>query len=539
MKCNSIIFIVKSEYDNLGTGYMSALLNKSGFAASTIDLGEGRIEILRILKGVQPLIVGFSVIYHYYIDEFIELVAFLRKEGITCHFTAGGHYATIRFEELFELIPGLDSVVRSEGEYTILELAECLSTGKEWKNAESIVYQKNGSLIVNPIRPLESDLDLLPYPDRSEIKEYALGKKFATLLAGRGCLYNCSFCNLREFYKPFNEASRRIRKPELLADEMEYLFREKECSVFLFQDDDFPVRHNKKDLWIGKFCDELDKRELSGKVMWKINCRPDEIDENIFARMKNTGLFLVFIGIEDGTDTGLARMNKRLNVAQSMRGIDILKKLGIGFDYGFMLFQPETGFKELHENLDFLNAICSKGYSPVAFLKMMPYYATHVEKELMSQGRIKGDRGYQDYDFLSENMTRYFEFISDCFIEWTRCGYGVTNISKWARNYISVSSKYFDLKTALPIISNDLAGIIARSNKFMIESMKELADIFESGNRETINSEDLKSYRKKIRIEQAKYRMQINNLMFTLITLADLQLHRLSSYSPQNLPSAL
>ncbi|MCJ7729661.1 MAG: hypothetical protein MUO27_07275, partial [Sedimentisphaerales bacterium] len=45
------------------------------------------------------------------IDEFAKLVKLLRSEGISCHFTAGGHFASLRPQELFSLIPGIDSII--------------------------------------------------------------------------------------------------------------------------------------------------------------------------------------------------------------------------------------------------------------------------------------------------------------------------------------------------------------------------------------------------------------------------------------------
>ena len=523
MKEQPVVFVFKKEYDNLGIGYMAAVLNKSGFETKIIDVSDEKEKILENLKGLNPLIVGFSVIYQYHINKFIELIGFLRKGGITCHFTAGGHYASLKYEELFNLIPWLDSVVRFEGEYTIRELATCIYSGTDWRKTESISYLNKGKIIANPLRPLEKNLDKLPFPIRSPLYEYAFDKKFATILAGRGCAYNCLFCNLNEFYLPFPGSVKRTRKPEMVVKEMEYLFREEGCSVFLFQDDDFPVKSDKGSGWIERFCNELKYRGLSDKIMWKINCRPDEVEEECFAMMKSNGLFLVFIGIEDGTDSGLKRLNKHMTVARSQAGINTLKKLEIGFDFGFMLFQPTTTFRSLNANLDFLKEIGSDGYSPVTFLKMMPYYETGIERELIAEGRIKGEPGFRDYDFLEDSMNYYFEFITCCFLEWTRDPDGVVNISKWARNYISVCSRYFGSTTALLLISRDIKNLISESNLFLLDSMKELATLFESGKYTSENYNDLKSFRKKIKIKNEHYKKQINNTLANLLVLVDLQ----------------
>lgn len=518
----SVVLIGKSEYDNLGTGYISAVLHNAGFRSSTFDLSEGKETILNKLKNDKPLVIGFSVIFQYHIDRFAELAEFLRANGINCHFTAGGHYATVRCEELLSLMPELDSVIRGEGEFPMLELAECLNDNADWRKIANIVFRDGENTQINPVRQLLEDLDRLPFPLRQATREYAFGKKFATLLAGRGCHYNCSFCNLRQFYEPYNVVGRRLRDPELVVNEIEYLYNTFDCSVFLFQDDDFPVRYKSGYGWVERFCDELDRRRLSGRIMWKINCRVDEIDENILARMKSTGLFLVFIGIEDGTDAGLRKMNKHLTVSESLRGINTLKKLGIGIDYGFMLFQPSTTYESLHQNLDFLKALCGDGYCPVTFLKMMPFYETRIEKELISQGRLKGEPGYRDYNFLELSMNSYFEFISDSFMEWTRDRGGLLNISKWALNYLSVCSRYFDMETATSILSDDLRRIISESNIFFLDILKKTAVMFESGQTGNGNLTELLKIRKFIRTKHYKYRNQIDCCIKTLITLAGL-----------------
>nr|MCU0409401.1 radical SAM protein [Bacteroidales bacterium] len=375
----------------------------------------------------------------------------------------------------------------------------------------------DGILTVNDSRPLPDDLDLLPWPARKPLRDYAPGLKFATLLAGRGCVHKCSFCNLRDFYAPFRGAPRRNRKPESVVDEMDYLHRRENCSVFLFQDDDFPVGKRGSDGWILRFCDQLDRRKLSGRILWKINCRPDEVDENLFARMKETGLFLVFLGIEDGTNEGLKLMNKHLTIGDIARALAILKKLRIEFDYGFMLFTPSTTFKTLSVNLDFLDTICSHGYSPLSYLKMMPYYETQVEKDLRAGGRLKTDSGFSDYDFTDPRLNDYFRFISENFSEWIHAGNGLVNIAKWARNYLSVYSRFNMLNGTLPFLDSEFRATVSGANSFLTSMHRELALHFSQGG--SLPGDRLSDYSKRIRLKHNKFRKQVNDVMFACMSL--------------------
>jgi anaerobic magnesium-protoporphyrin IX monomethyl ester cyclase len=347
MGSSYIVLIGLSEYDNLGISYITAVLEENGFKTKVIDIGLRKSVISRIIKKLEPEIIGFSIIYQQYLLKFKDLIDFLSSQGIDSHLTAGGHYASLRHKDLLRKIPALDSVVRFEGEKTMLELAMCISKGKEWRNIKGIAYKGKNGVVSNQLRRFEADLDNFPFPVRSPLKEYAFWKKFVTLIAGRGCIYNCSFCNVRKFYSQPPGFIKRIRRPEMVVLEMEMLYNKENCEIFLFLDDDFPIKPSHDKEWILKFCSGLAKSGLDSKIIWKINCRPDEVDENLFKLMKKKGLFSVFIGIEDGTDAGLKQMNKMMNVKACLNAVRIVKKLRLKLDYGFLLFHPYTTFSSL------------------------------------------------------------------------------------------------------------------------------------------------------------------------------------------------
>jgi len=519
IKNNCVILIAFEEFDNLGVRYPAAVLEQAGFSTAILNVQLSNTEIYNFISRHHPVLVGFSVVYQYNIRRFIGLVSYLRKRKINCHFTAGGHYASLKYEELFSFIPGLDSVVRFEGEYTLLELVKSVSSDTDWRKTLGIAFKSANEISCNKLRPFEKDLDRFPYPVRPEPRDYALHKKYATIIAGRGCTNDCSFCNSREFYTRSSGPRKRQRKPEMVVDEMEFLSREKGCSVFLFQDDDFPVSTFRSSDWIIRFCNELKNRGLHKEIMWKINCRPDEVEMNTFTLMKESGLYLVFLGIDDGTNTGLSWINKHMTVERSLQGIETLKELNIGFDFGFMLFQPLTTFRSLYTNLAFLKTICGDGYTPVTFLKMMPYYETSVEKFLIAEGRLKGDPGFRDYDFIEDSMNRYFDFISSSFMEWLNYRDGLVSIAKWARNYISVFRKYVSSGEQSQELANELSGIISESNLFLLEMLNESADAFASQNARLTGQKKLAGYKKRIDYHHEFYKKAVRNMMVRLFRL--------------------
>jgi len=521
-----VILVAFREFDNLGVGYLASVLSLEGFDILIIDFREGKENILNIIKKQKPLVVGFSVIFQFYIYEFKELITHLRKSGITSHFSAGGQYASMKYKDLFDLIPWLDSVVRFEGEYTFLELVRSIYSGTSWQEINGLVFKENGRIHTNPLRTPEIDLDKFPFPIRMPPEDYLFGKRFATIIAGRGCVHNCSFCNNTEYLKHSSLPVKRLRKPEKVVEEIDFLYHTRQCSIFLFEDDDFPVGAKNGSEWINNFCKVLRDKKLIGKIIWKINCRPDEIEYNRFALMKKHGLYLVFLGIDDGTDYGLKLLNKNMTIAESIRGINILKELEIGIDYGFMLFQPASTLRSVNQNLEFLRELCSDSLTPVTFLKLWPFFDTRIEKELHHAGRLKGKPGLYDYDFLSNSLNQYYKFIETSFMEWINDPEGLSNIIKWARNYFLVFSHFYRTTSEVEFLLSKVKITVAKSNKFILDTMEEISDLFETGKYDDGNFENLKGFKNVIERKHKLYKGQIGKLVKRLSLIGEYQMLR-------------
>ncbi len=171
MNKQPVVLIALKEYDHLGIGYMASVLSDAGFESRLINFYEKKEEILKSLERLKPQLIGFSVVYQYHINRFAELISYLRGKGIKGHLTAGGHYASLKYNELFEFIPQLDSIVRFEGEYTLLDLTKCIYNRKDWRKIKGIAYQDKGKIILNQLRPFEKDLDKHLVDKEKEISE--------------------------------------------------------------------------------------------------------------------------------------------------------------------------------------------------------------------------------------------------------------------------------------------------------------------------------------------------------------------------------
>ena len=132
---------------NLGVGYLAAVLRQHGYTVRVVDIEQQPEEILRIAQQIKPILIGFSLIFQFFIDRYAALLYVMRAHGVDCHFTMGGHFPSLSYEQTLELVPELDSVVRFEGEATLLEMADSISVGKDWRDIHGIVYRRDQELI--------------------------------------------------------------------------------------------------------------------------------------------------------------------------------------------------------------------------------------------------------------------------------------------------------------------------------------------------------------------------------------------------------
>lgn len=409
-----VMLIGFQEQANLGLGYLAATLRREGYSVTVFDFEQERERILAAAKSLKPVLIGFSLIFQFYVDRFRSLIRYLRDSGVACHFVMGGHFPSLSYRHTIELIPELDSVVRFEGEDTLLEMVDRLSTGGDWQDVAGLAYRKGDEIITTAPRPLVHDLDTLPYPERDACRGTTiLGRRAIPLLASRGCIRTCSFCSIHVFYRQAPGKVVRTRKPAQVVEEMRFLHERDGITIFLFQDDDFPVFGVVWQRWAREFVAELHRNRLPGRVIWKINCRADAVDPALFAEMRDAGLFMVYMGLESGSEEGLNTLHKQITVEQNLRAVATLKQLEIMFEFGFMLFDPSTTFESVEKNLEFLRTIVGDGAAPATFCRMIPYDGTPIKDQLASAGRLKGDICHPDYDFLDPRVDRFFHALNE------------------------------------------------------------------------------------------------------------------------------
>jgi anaerobic magnesium-protoporphyrin IX monomethyl ester cyclase len=458
------------DQDNLGLRYLASSLLAAGHQVKLEVFGANPGPLVQSAVDWKPDVIGFSLIFQFMVPEFATAIRNLREAKVTAHITMGGHYASFAPETLLELIPDLDSVVRFEGERTIVELAEAVAGGHLWHEIHGIAWRSTEGVQLTPARRDGTALDDLPWPERSDIQYESQTIPTASVLASRGCPFVCSFCSIITFYQGNGTPGRRRRNPHLVVDELEHLVRDRGVRLVLFQDDDFIAGGADARTWVLDVCDQIISRGLHRRLRFKISCRSDEVRDDVLEPLIRAGLAHVYLGVESGDPDSLKTLNKRITPDVHVRAGHVLRQLDITFDFGFMLLEPWSTIETVRNNLSFLRDYSQDGYTTAGFCRTLPYVGTPLETRLRQEGRLVGPALEADYQFLDPRLDALWDFS---LVAFAGRNYGPNATWNSLRNLLFEARLDYPDRPHDPQFRRAAQRLSARSNELLIEVTEE------------------------------------------------------------------
>ncbi|MGV8127036.1 MAG: B12-binding domain-containing radical SAM protein [Methanothrix sp.] len=479
-KHKDILLLGYEDEENLGLRYIAAYLEKNGVSVGLIPIQQMEKEkLLDLISKTSPRIIGFSMIFQRMLPEFEMLITYLRDNAINCHFTMGGHFPTLEYAKTLDLIPGLDTVIRHEGEVTLLELFNHIDNPDHWSEILGLAYRRDGRVQANAPRPLIKNLDSLPFPTRSKHMRDHRGLGISSLITSRGCIYDCSFCSIHQFYGGAPGEKRRFRSPQNVVEEMLELF-DKGTRIFIFKDDDFGMVQPAQKEWISLFTDLLQNSGLAEHIIWRISCRIDEVDRKMLLRLKKAGLGFLYLGIESGNNQGLETCNKHYCVEDIYKSLRIIEEVDVAFEYGFMIFDPYSTLNSIRKDIHFLRDLCKSGKAVVHFTKMFPYVGTAIARRLEEEGRLQGPESSPDYRFNDPRVDLLQEFFSKEFYHILFSGFGLVSRLQFAHFEAVIMQRFFRGQIDVDKHMSDLCTATAIFNESILNAMEKVVDFMES-----------------------------------------------------------
>lgn len=194
----------------------------------------------------------------------------------------------------------VDYVVRGEGEITLLELVQAMKGELSFDRVLGLGYKQDGEIKINEMRPLITDLDTLPFPDKDLYydKMPYLNHGYTTM-SGRGCPYRCTFCDNNTSMKLYKQEVVKVQKwarrhsPQYVVNEILWAKEKYNIKHVRFNDEDFSFDKN----WLREFCPLYKEQVGIPYFAWVY---PNTIDDEMATLLAESGCDAVEMGIQSG-----------------------------------------------------------------------------------------------------------------------------------------------------------------------------------------------------------------------------------------------
>jgi len=482
-----VLLVGAEELENLATRYLAAVLRQNGFSVelAAFSTAEETEAVVQQAIAARPRLVGLSIIFQYRAPEFLALAGRLREALPGTHITTGGHFPTFAAAELLQHAPSLDSVVRGEGEYTLLELMQKLGSPGAWGEILGLSFRRDGRVVDNPSRPLIPDLDSLPFPARDTPPQHHLGIGFSPIVGSRGCYRDCAFCSIRSFYGASHGALQRFRSVPNLVDEMEMLYHTYGVRFFVFNDDEWFPPGSERLARVAALERDLRQRRLD--VILSIKCRADDVEEGLFQRLLDMGVVRAYVGVESGSEHSLRTLNKRTTVAQNRHALEVLHRVGMLADFGLIFFDPDSTVEDVRANLDFFHEMAGQGQAPLSFGRMEVYAGTPILDRLRREGRLTGNYLAWTYAIADPRVEMLFRLM---IATMRRRHYDNDGLAKQCSIacYEWTMAGYLRRESHDSELNRQLRDIVARVNNHSLAMLEEMFDFVRHENIHDVRS---------------------------------------------------
>lgn len=281
-------------------------------------------------------------VYLYYVTtpEFAEIqriITSIRRFYPKALHLAGGPHTNIFPEESLKTF---DAICIGEGEEIIKQMVRDIFN-KDLKR----IYRQSGAI----------DLNAYPFPLRKYLPKSAiadvgmLSRKYynllgTTVLFSRGCPFDCYFCSNQ--YR----GATRMRSPDWIRREIDYLKREYKIQALLLKDDQ--GIHTNREIARGVL-------EAIGRtnILWRGQSRANGVHPDTVRIAKEAGCVEIAVAIESVSQRALNIMNKKINLVKAKEYLNLLRQETIDIKLLLILGLPGEPRDIAQQTIDFIEEV--------------------------------------------------------------------------------------------------------------------------------------------------------------------------------------
>jgi len=251
----------------------------------------------------------------------------------------------------------VDYAVRSQGEDTLTELLEALTTGdpRGLTNIRGLSLRgDDGQVTHNPERPFRAHSlnRMLPYESLENPRQYLtptyLGRHTVGYQAALGCRFRCTFCGVATMFR----GKMALPPAARLEHDLQFLQQRLGMDAIQFYDHNFFDRE----------VDMVPLLEVMAKfeIPWWCFARSDalaNLSERSWALVKKSRLRMAYIGAESPSDWLLHDIRKGTRTDQTFAAIEQCRSHGVVPELSFMLAPPQDPEGETEKTFEFIRLI--------------------------------------------------------------------------------------------------------------------------------------------------------------------------------------
>lgn len=379
------------EQIQFGISYISSLLKKHSHQTKLLILSrmlgkKNKVLIDKHIRNFSPRLICFTAVsteYHF----ITNLAQYIKKSYPNIFLLIGGPHVSLNPGEAVS--DNFDALCIGEGEYPTLELVSQLEKNIQPSNIPNLWIKNGVTIEKKPPRPFLQDLDNLPFPDREMWQEWIDEEPDAghSLLLGRGCPFQCTYCCNHALRNLANGLYVRFRSPDNIVKEL------KEISVQYPNKDNIyleveTIAANKD--WVMALCSGLQclNTALNTPFSYTANLRitPHLDVATLFAAFKKANFSTINIGVESGCERVRREILKRHYSNQDIiNAVKLARRYDLKVCFYNLIGIPGETYKDFKATIQ-INRICQpdKTFNHIFF----PYPGTKLYSICKEQGLL-------------------------------------------------------------------------------------------------------------------------------------------------------
>ncbi len=349
----------------------------------------------------------------------------------------------------------VDFCIEGQGEAPFRRLVDTVYRGGSLADVPSLWYRDEHGTIQQTLRAPNVQIDPLPWFPYENLdmdayrRQNYLGTSVYNHNTSFGCPFACNFCAVVALSKRkwIAESSKRM------ADVVTHLHDRYGANGIEFHDMDFFVNEERT----ADFADRITPLGINWWALGRVDTLSTYSDAT-WAKLKASGVKMIFMGAESGSDDVLARMNKggKSGTELTLAIAEKLRKLGIVPEFSFVLGNPPDPMADINVSIQFIRKL--KRINPFAELILYLYTPVPQENsELFEAAKKAGFKFPETLEEWANDDWEEFALRRSADLPWIKA-----TPHRRVRNFESVINAYYPTTTDMRLKTNPAMRMILK-----------------------------------------------------------------------------